>query len=175
MICVDEFGPLSLQPFRGKGWFQQRRPNRLRATYTRPHGVRHLLAALDLKTNKLYGHASKTKKHEDILRFFNVLRRRFHRSEKLYIILDNFSPHHHKKVKAWADENNVELIFTPTYASWLNRIECHFAPLRKFVLEGSDFREHKDLGSAIQAYLRWRNKNKRHAAILREQNKIKVV
>ncbi|WP_339372643.1 transposase, partial [Paenibacillus elgii] len=105
----------------------------------------------------------------------NVLRRRFHRSEKLYIILDNFSPHHHKKVKAWADENNVELVFTPTYASWLNRIECHFAPLRKFVLEGSDFREHKDLGSAIQAYLRWRNKNKRHAAILREQNKIKVV
>ncbi|WP_281944510.1 hypothetical protein, partial [Paenibacillus tyrfis] len=88
---MDEFGPLSLQPYRGKGWFQQRRPNRLRATYTRPHGVRHLLAALDLKTNKLYGHASKTKKHADILRFFNVLRRRFHRSEKLYIILDNFS------------------------------------------------------------------------------------
>ncbi|WP_339373156.1 helix-turn-helix domain-containing protein, partial [Paenibacillus elgii] len=26
VICVDEFGPLSLQPYRGKGWFQQRRP-----------------------------------------------------------------------------------------------------------------------------------------------------
>ncbi|MEF3312180.1 transposase, partial [Paenibacillus sp. GYB004] len=94
------------------------------------HGVRHLLAALDLKTNKLYGHASKTKKHADILRFFKVLRRRFHGSERLYIVLDNFSPHHHKKVKAWAQENDVELVFTPTYASWLNRIECHFGPLR---------------------------------------------
>jgi len=104
-----------------------------------------------------------------------VLRRRFHASERLYIVLDNFSPHHHKKVKTWAQENDVELIFTPTYASWLNRIECHFGPLRKFVLEGSDFTAHKDLGSAIQAYLRWRNKNKRHAAILREQNKIKVI
>ncbi|PRX38472.1 hypothetical protein CLV97_11395, partial [Planifilum fimeticola] len=27
---------------------------------------------------------------------------------------------------------------------------------------------------AIQAYIRWRNKNKHHEAILKEQNKIKV-
>lgn len=39
VICVDEFGPLSLQPYHGKGWFQQRRPKRLGGTYTRPHGV----------------------------------------------------------------------------------------------------------------------------------------
>ncbi|MDT3427276.1 transposase [Paenibacillus forsythiae] len=104
---------MSLQPYKGKGWFPKRRPTRLRATYNRPHGVRHLLAALDLKIDKLYGHASKTKKHQDILRFFQVLRRRFHRSERLYLILDNFSPHHHKKVKKWASENNVELVFTP--------------------------------------------------------------
>ncbi|MNI36787.1 Integrase core domain protein [compost metagenome] len=172
---MDEFGPLSLQPYRGKGWFQQRRPVRLRATYNRPHGVKHLLAALDLKTDQLYGHASKTKKHQDIIRFLHVLRRRFHRSERLYIILDNFSPHSHHKVREWTAANNVELVYTPTYASWLNRIECHFGPLRKFVLEGSDFAKHQDLGLAIQAYLRWRNKNKRKAIILREQNKIKVV
>jgi hypothetical protein len=29
--------------------------------------------------------------------------------------------------------------------------------LQKFVLEGSDFAKHQDLGLAIQAYLRWRN------------------
>ncbi|WP_407944498.1 hypothetical protein [Paenibacillus riograndensis] len=78
-------------------------------------------------------------------------------------------------MKEWAAANNVEFVYTPTYASWLNRIECHFGPLRKFVLEGSDFAKHQDLGLAIQAYLRWRNKNKRKAIILREQNKIKVV
>lgn len=172
---MDEFGPLSLQPYRGKGWFPKCRPTRLRATYNRPHGVKHLLAALDLKPDQLYGHATKSKKHQDILRLLQVLRRRFHRSERLYIILDNFFPHHHHKVKDWAKVNNVELVYTPTYASWLNRIECHFGPLRKFVLEGSDFAKHKDLGLALQAYLRWRNKNKRKAIILRQQNKIKVV
>src|SRR4249920_2719140 len=50
VICMDEFGPLNLQPHPGKQWARradcpgaQRR--RRRATYKRPHGVRHLLAA----------------------------------------------------------------------------------------------------------------------------------
>jgi transposase len=175
VICIDEFGPLSIQPHKGKGWYKEKHPHRLPATYTRRHGVRHLFAALDLKKDKLYGHVSQTKKHQDLLRFLKVLRRRFHRSERLYLVLDNFSPHKHQKVTTWAEENNVELVFTPTNASWLNRIECHFGPLRKFVLEGSHYANHKELAQAIQAYVRWRNKNKRHEAILREQKKIKVV
>ena len=157
-----------------KGWFPQKKADRLPATYTRKHGVRHLFAALDLKTDKLYAHNKKTKRHQDFLGFLQVLRRRFHRSERLYIILDNFSPHHHKKVKAWAEKNHVKLVYTPTYASWLNRIECHFGPLRKFVLEGSNYSSHDELMKAIQEYIRWRNKNKRDAVILNEQNKIKV-
>lgn len=61
-----------------------------------------------------------------------------------------------------------------TYASWLNESNA-IGPAPKFVLEGSDFAKHKDLELALQAYLRWRNKNKRKAIILRQQNKIKVV
>jgi hypothetical protein len=49
-----------------------------------------------------------------------------------------------------------------------------FGPLRKFVLENSYYYSHQELAKAIRDYLRWRNKNKRHEAILREQNKIKV-
>ena len=50
VICVDEFGPLNLQPRKGKAWRPQRRPRRQRATYTRTSGVMHILAALDLTT-----------------------------------------------------------------------------------------------------------------------------
>ena len=158
---LDEFGPLSIQPFAGRGWFVKRKPNRLPATYHRTHGVRHLLAALDLQSDKLYGHVSNSKKHQDVLRFLKVLRRRYHRSERLYIVLDNFSPHKHERVRNWAVENNVELVYTPTHASWLNRIECHFGPLRKFVLNGSDYENHQALANAIRAYIRWRNKHRR--------------
>ncbi|MFQ6392524.1 IS630 family transposase [Nocardia sp. KC 131] len=33
VVCVDEFGPLNLQPRTGRGWFPQRKPRRLRATF----------------------------------------------------------------------------------------------------------------------------------------------
>ena len=48
VICVDEFGPLNLQPRPGRGWFPTGSPARLRATYNRYGGVRHMLAGLDL-------------------------------------------------------------------------------------------------------------------------------
>jgi hypothetical protein len=54
VVCVDEFGPLNLQPRKGKAWRPQRRPRRQRATYTRTSGVMHMLAALDLPTGKLF-------------------------------------------------------------------------------------------------------------------------
>jgi transposase len=52
VVCVDEFGPLNLRPRKGKAWRPVRRPRRLRATYTRSGGVRHMLAALDLATGR---------------------------------------------------------------------------------------------------------------------------
>ena len=63
IICVDEFGPLNLQPHPGRQWATRggggtRPRRRRRATYTRPHGVRHLLAAYDLSRDRLYGHIS---------------------------------------------------------------------------------------------------------------------
>src|SRR5437879_6479828 len=70
VFCLDEFGPLNLQPHPGRHWAErggkhkdpdhEPRPRR-RATYTRPHGVRHLFAAYDLGKDKLYGHIKKTK------------------------------------------------------------------------------------------------------------------
>ncbi|QKG84447.1 hypothetical protein GXN76_08135 [Kroppenstedtia pulmonis] len=91
-----------------------------------------------------------------------MLLRRFHRSERIYLVLGNFSLHKHRKVHQWVEENHMELDYTPTYSSWLNQIECHFGPLRQFVLNGSYYTSHDDLFNQIRAYIRWRNKNKRH-------------
>jgi hypothetical protein len=45
VICADEFGPLNLQPRPGKAWRPAAHPARLRATYRRTGGVRHMRAA----------------------------------------------------------------------------------------------------------------------------------
>lgn len=60
----------------------------------------------------------------------------------------------------WARGNNVRLYFTLTNASWLNRIECHFGPLKKFALNNSDHRSHEEQEAATHSYLLWRNRHR---------------
>jgi len=50
--------------------------------------------------------------------------------------MDNLSAHKGTDIRHWAQENKVELCFTPTYASWANPIEVHFGPLRQFTTFG---------------------------------------
>jgi len=45
----------------------------------------------------------------------------------------------------------------PTYSSWAKLIECHFGPLRDFVLNNSDHPNHVVLTGRLRAYLAWRN------------------
>ena len=77
--------------------------------------------------------------------------------QKLYLVIDNFSPHKHPKVTGWAADNNVELVFLPTYSSRLNWIEPEFTALRYFALNGTDHRTHAWQGQIIDKYIRWRN------------------
>ena len=128
-----------------------------RLPYNRRLGVRHFLAYYDLKTDRLYGYVSRNKKTQDFLRFMRWVRRRYPKRQRLDVVLDNYGTHVSDVVRRWAKGNNVRLYFTPTNASWLNRIECHFGPLRKFALNNSDYRSHEEQEAAIQSYLRWRN------------------
>jgi len=160
VICVDEFGPLNLQPRHGICCARDGKVTRQRATYNRHLGVRHFLAYYDLKTNRLYGYVSRHKKTADFLRFLKWVRRRYPPGQRLYIVLDNYGTHLSSVVTGWAANHNVRLYFTPTNASWLNRIECHFGPLKKFALNNSDHRSHEEQETAIRNYLLWRNRHR---------------
>jgi transposase len=74
---------------------------------------------------------------------------------------DNFSPHltTHKdaRVGVRAKASNVEIAYTPTNSSWLNRIEAQFTALRYFALDGTDHTAHKEQASMIRRYIIWRN------------------
>jgi transposase len=156
VICVDEFGPLNLLPRRGKAWRPRGKPRRMRATYHRYDGVMHMIAALDLATGKIYYRIRQRKRWQEFLGLLKALRARWP-GEKLHVVLDNFSPHKHPNVRAWVAANQVELVFLPTYGSWLNWIESEFAALRYFALNGTDHRSHGEQNAAIGAYIRWRN------------------
>jgi len=172
VFCMDEFGPLNLQPHPGKQWApvatgkgeqHARRRRRRRATYTRPHGVRHLLAGYDLSTDRLYGHVKARKGRTEFLAFCRYLRSLHPTEVRVAIVLDNFSPHLSTKtdsrVGEWAAANNVELAYVPFYGSWLNRIEAQFTALRYFALDGTDHDSHREQASMIRRYIAWRNRH----------------
>jgi transposase len=160
VLCIDEFGPLNLQPRHGICLARNGKVVRYRATYNRPLGVRHFLAYYDLATDRLYGYVTLHKKTPDFLRFLKWVRSRYPRWQTLHVVLDNYKTHEAQAVTEWAATHNVRLYYTPTNASWLNRIECHFGPLKKFALNNSDYRTHEDQEAAITSYLTWRNRHR---------------
>jgi len=78
VFSMDEFGPLNLMPARspvGTGRFaHEKGDDRVAAAaphpgdYKRTKGVRHLLAALDMNRDHLYGHVKKTKNRTEVPR-----------------------------------------------------------------------------------------------------------
>ncbi|MEU3776933.1 transposase [Streptomyces sp. NPDC032472] len=116
----------------------------------------HRLAALDLATGEIYYRIRKRKRWREFLGLLKALRARWLR-KKLYVVLDNFSPHKHPNVRAWTAAHDIELVFLPTYGSWLNWIESEFAALRYFALNGTDHRSHTEQNAAIAAYVCRRN------------------
>lgn len=129
------------------------------ADYNRLGGVRHLLSAYDLSKDKLYAHMKRHKTSVEFLAFLKYLRTLYPPSSVIYVILDNFSPHTVSRVLEYAETNHIELVFTPTNASWLNPIESHFGPLRKFAISNCNPKNHGEIAKSVRSYIAWRNKH----------------
>jgi hypothetical protein len=93
-------------------------------------------------------------------------------------VLDNASAHPSTRadtrVGDWAPHSNVELVYTPTNASYLNRIEPQFTALRYFTLDGTDHASHAEQASMIRRYIAWRNRHASNSRLRSIVNKANV-
>lgn len=156
-LCIDEFGPLNLQPRHGMHYARTGHVDRLRATYSRSSGVQHMYGLYDMERDTLVGQFVEKKNWITFLAFLKWVRRRYRYNEVLHVVLDNAGFHLKAEVLAYAAAHHIKFYFTPTATSWLNRIECHFTALRKFALDNTDHRSHAEQQAAIEQYLTWRN------------------
>src|SRR5680860_962449 len=106
-----------------------------------------------------------------VLRGLKSIREQRPDSKVIYVILDNLPLHKTPKIRKWCAESKVELCFTPTSTSWANPIECHFGPLREFVLANSYPRSHRQLSRALHKHCCWRNENARDPALLEAERR----
>lgn len=157
VISFDEKGPESLCPRHGRGWARRGRPERHRATYTRRHGIRYLVGALDVHADYLRIRARPRRNGNSTLTFMRQIRAAYPRRIRIYWIQDGLSSHWTPAIREWAEQNNVELVPTPTYASYLNRIEATFGALDEFVCKNSDYLDWDAFGHALAEHVRYRN------------------
>ena len=175
LVSFDECGPISLKPHPGQGWFATKRPARQRATYKKNHGVRKLLGAFDVGADRLWGRLeARSVNATVVLEFLKDIRRRYPPAVQLYIVMDGLSAHWTQEIRDWAVANHVGLLPTPTNASHLNRIECHFWAYVEFVINGSDHSDWTAFNKATQAYIRRRNRDHHDPRIRELENRRKV-
>lgn len=178
---LDRFPPLHVRvrrvraarhpPHRRQRLGRAGRPDRLPATCKRTHGVTYFHGCCSVDDETLWGVNRRRKGTANTLAALRLIRAARPDGAPVYVILNNLSAHHGKKILRWARNNNVHLCFTPTNASWANPIEAHFVPLRQFTLANSNHPNHPLQTSELHRYLRWRNTNARHPDALAAQRK----
>jgi transposase len=137
------------------------------------HGVTTLFAALDVLEGKIIGQCMKRHRHQEFIRFLNVIDAKVAKKKTVHVIVDNYAAHKHPKVLEWI-ENHPRFVFhfTPTSASWLNAVESFFAKLTKKRLKRGVFRSLQEPKDAIHRFLDDTNANPRPFIWTKDPNKI---
>ena len=174
VVCFDEMGPIQLIPHHGSGWAPQKLPERLRATYSKRNGVRYLFGVYDVHQDRLHGRLRAHKNAGEVLAFYRQIRMRYDPRLRIYLVADNLSTHKTPAIREWAAKSNVELVFTPTYASFLNRIECHFWAIGEFVVKNADYPDWNALAKAMADHIRYRNGPHRDRRLIQAERRLLI-
>jgi transposase len=137
------------------------------------HGVTTLFAALDVLEGKVIGQCMQRHRHQEFIRFLNVIDAKVPKMKAVHIIVDNYATHKHPKVLEWI-ENHPRFVFhfTPTSTSWLNAVESFFAKLTKKRLKRGVFRSLQELKDAIHRFLDHTNAKPKPFTWTKDPNKI---
>jgi len=155
VVSFDQMGPVSLRPMPGAGWAPRTRPERQRADYSRRAGTRYVFGAYDVHDDRL--RTRMRRRGSDVLAFMRQVRLCYRRGVRIYWIQDNLSANWTADIRDFAREHNIELVPTPTYASYLNPIECHFTPIGQFCFGNADYLDWEAANWALARHVRYRN------------------
>jgi transposase len=123
------------------------------------HGTTTLFAALNVADGTVIGQCQNRHRHQEWLKFLQLIDMQTPQDRDLHLILDNYATHKHPKVQRWlARHPRFHLHFTPTSASWLNMVERFFRDLTVNRLRRGVFHSLPDLVAALEKYLAQHNK-----------------
>src|SRR5262245_28281179 len=174
VVSFDQMGPVSLRPTGGAGWAPIGRPERQRADYNRRAGPRYVFGAYAVHADRVRVRLRPKRAGSDMLTFMRQIRLAYPSRQRIYWIQDNLSANWTAPIRAFAAGNKIELIATPTYASYLNPVECHFSALTTFVVANADYLDWDAFGYALAQHVRYRNSDHRDQRIAAAEAKHRI-
>ena len=132
-------------------------PARQTHDYTR-HGTTTLFAALNILNGTVIGDCMPRHRHQEFIRFLQLLQGKTPQDLDLHLIVDNYGTHKHPKVQSWLRRHpRFHLHFTPTSSSWLNLVERWFSEITSKRIRRGSFKNIKELIMAIKQYIESHN------------------
>ena len=126
------------------------------------NGTTTLFAALNILDGSVIGRNMQRHRHQELIRFLNVIEAEMPADKAVHVILDNYATHKQPKVRAWlARHPRWTFHFVPTSCSWLNAVEGFFAKLTRRRLKNGVFHSVVDLQAAINRFIAEHNKEPR--------------
>lgn len=102
------------------------------------HGSCSVLAAIEPLTGKRLAHVRERRTKKEFALFIKELAQSYPKAKRIKLVLDNLSTHSYGALYDNFDAETaaelvekIELVFTPTTASWLNMIEIEFSALSR--------------------------------------------
>jgi transposase len=128
-------------------------PERQTHDYQR-HGTTTLFTAFNTLDGRVTATCYQQHRHEEFLRFLELMDRETPPELELHLILDNYATHKHEAVQAWLLEHpRFHFHFTPTSCSWANLVERWFSAITTQRLRRGTFRSVAELEAAITDYI----------------------
>src|SRR5437870_5258440 len=124
------------------------------------NGTTKAFAALNTLNGSVNGTCMPKHRHQEWIRFLNLIKRNTSTDKTIHIICDNYATHKHAKVASWLKRNKrFHVHFTPTSASWLNMVERFFRDISERRLRRGVFRSVEELVTAVTDYVARHNDN----------------
>ena len=111
-------------------------------------------AAEDVAAGEALAQCRRRHRHQEFLAFLRRIDAGVPEPLDVHLVVDNYAPHKHSKVKAWlARRPRYHIHYTPTYASWINQVEHWFGLITQKAIRRGTFSSVRQLTRKINAFV----------------------
>lgn len=128
LLCTDE-SSFNINQIKNYGYSKKGEAIVKNKKHKRTKDKRSLISIISINKILTYNIYNKTVNGED---YYNFLKSNVEILKNKTLLLDNARIHHYKKVKKFANENNITLLYNAPYSPLFNPIELIFGEIKKY-------------------------------------------